>query len=103
MKTAGDASAAAARKPDLKVAGATSPIPTFLKKPNGKADDLTAIKGIGPKLSATLNDLGVFHYAQIAEWTPEQCEWIDDHLAFKGRVQREAWVEQARNLARKAA
>jgi predicted flap endonuclease-1-like 5' DNA nuclease len=103
MKSAGDMAASAARKPDLKVAAAKSPVPTFLKKPNGKADDLTAIKGIGPKLSATLNELGVFHYAQIAEWTPEQCDWIDDKLAFKGRVQREGWVEQAGELARKAA
>jgi predicted flap endonuclease-1-like 5' DNA nuclease len=103
MSPAGDAAAAAAKKPDLNVAPKASPVPAFLNKPNGKADDLTAIKGIGPKLSATLNELGVFHYAQIAQWTPEQCDWVDDKLAFRGRVQREGWVEQARELARKAA
>lgn len=77
--------------------------PSFLAAPKGQPDDLTQIKGIGPKLSSTLNALGIFHFTQIAEWTPEQCEWIDDHLAFKGRVQREGWVEQARQLAKQAA
>lgn len=89
-------------KPKAKPAPKT-PQPQLLKAPKGKADDLTNIKGIGPKLSATLNDLGVFHFSQIASWTPENCDWIDDKLAFKGRVQREAWVEQARSLVKDAA
>lgn len=77
--------------------------PVFLKAARGTPDDLTRIKGIGAKLNAVLNDLGVFHFEQIASWTPENCAWIDEHLAFKGRVQREGWVEQARRLARDAA
>ncbi len=77
--------------------------PEFLAAPKGKADELTRIKGIGPKLNTLLNELGIFHFSQIAAWTPEQCEWIDDHLAFKGRVQREGWVEQARRLMQEAA
>ncbi len=76
-----------------------SPTPVSLDKPNGAADDLTAIKGIGPKLSEKLNGLGVWHYAQIADWTAEHAAWIDDQLAFKGRVARENWIVQAKSLA----
>ncbi|HSM20201.1 MAG TPA: NADH-quinone oxidoreductase subunit E, partial [Hyphomicrobiales bacterium] len=62
-------------------------------------DDLKKISGIGPKLEETLHDLGVFHYDQIAEWTPENVAWFDEHLDFKGRIERENWIEQARKLA----
>lgn len=77
--------------------------PKLLKKPKGKADELTQIKGIGAKLEKTLHDLGVFHFAQIAAWTPENIAWLDDKLAFKGRIYREAWVEQAQNILKAAA
>jgi predicted flap endonuclease-1-like 5' DNA nuclease len=59
------------------------------------ADDLTALKGIGPKLSAVLNALGIHTFAQIAAWTPDDIVWIEDKLDFRGRVTREKWVEQA--------
>lgn len=85
------------------VQAVNDPKPAFLKAPRGTADDLTRIKGIGAKLSAVLNDLGIWHFDQIASWTPENCAWIDEHLAFKGRVQREAWVEQAQRFVREAA
>jgi len=42
--------------------------------------------------------MGIFHLDQIAAWTPENVDWVDARLAFKGRVTREAWVEQARAL-----
>ncbi|MEO1015537.1 MAG: hypothetical protein AAFX08_10160 [Pseudomonadota bacterium] len=77
--------------------------PDLLDAPDGDADDLTALKGIGPKLSARLNELGVFHYRQIAAWTPRHGEWIDEQLAFKGRVEREAWVAQAKALEKEKA
>lgn len=77
--------------------------PELLDGPDGEADDLTAIKGIGPKLAEMLNDLGIYHYRQIAAWTPQDGEWIDDKLAFKGRVARENWIEQAGELADQAA
>lgn len=75
--------------------------PKFLAKPKGKVDDLLAIKGIGPKLNRLLNDLGVHHYRQIAEWSPGEIAWVNDKLDFKGRVQREKWVAQARTLAKR--
>jgi len=64
------------------------------------ADDLKLIKGVGPELEAMLHRLGVFHFRQIADWTPEEVAWIDGNLeGFRGRVIREGWVEQARELA----
>lgn len=74
--------------------------PPFLDKPAGyQGDDLTAIDGVGPRIQDVLNELGIFHYAQIAAWTPENEAWIDDYLSFSGRVSREAWVVQAQALA----
>lgn len=64
----------------------------------GPADDLRQIKGIGPKIAGILNDLGVRRYAQIAAWTPEDVDSINEHLKFKGRVEREGWIEQAKAL-----
>ncbi|MGL6042443.1 MAG: hypothetical protein ACRC1J_00820, partial [Sandaracinobacteroides sp.] len=72
----------------------------FLTAPDGPADDLAKIKGIGPKLSALLAGLGVFHYRQIADWTPEQLATVDARLGnFQGRPQRDQWQSQARLLA----
>jgi predicted flap endonuclease-1-like 5' DNA nuclease len=58
------------------------------------------IKGIGPKLSTRLAELGVFHYRQIADWTPEQLAAVDAQLGnFQGRPERDQWQSQARLLA----
>lgn len=77
--------------------------PELLEKPDGEPDDLTQIKGIGAKLSALLHDLGIYHFHQIASWTKADGEWIDEKLAFKNRVTREKWIEQAKALASGAA
>ncbi|NVO54657.1 NADH-quinone oxidoreductase subunit NuoE [Rhodobacteraceae bacterium B1Z28] len=66
---------------------------------DGKADDLKLLKGVGPKLEQTLNELGFYHYDQIAVWTPEQVAWVDARLTFKGRIERDGWIEQAAKLA----
>jgi predicted flap endonuclease-1-like 5' DNA nuclease len=64
-----------------------------------QGDDLTRIKGLGPKLSRLLADLGVTHFAQIAAWTEADIAAIDAQLgAFAGRPTRDAWVEQAQLL-----
>ena len=66
----------------------------------GGADDLKLIRGVGPKLEATLHRMGVFHYDQIASWTDREVAWVDDNLeGFRGRVSRDEWVAQARVLA----
>lgn len=70
--------------------------PLALERPvEGAPVDLTLIGGIGPRIQEVLNSLGIFHYDQIAEWTPENIVWIDDYLNFNGRIKREGWVEQA--------
>ncbi|NOE25367.1 NADH-quinone oxidoreductase subunit E [Ruegeria sp. HKCCD6157] len=66
---------------------------------DGKADDLKLLKGVGPKLEETLNELGFYHYDQIAAWTPEHVAWVDARLKFKGRIERDGWIEQAAKLA----
>ncbi|RMH43124.1 MAG: 50S ribosomal protein L21 [Alphaproteobacteria bacterium] len=65
----------------------------------GKADDLKKISGVGPKLEELLHANGVFHYDQIAAWTPEEVAYMDEQLSFKGRIEREGWIEQAKALA----
>ena len=68
-------------------------------RPEG-SDDLTRLKGVGPKLAAQLNALGVTSFAQIASWSEADIDRIDDQLGrFKGRVRRDNWIEQARLLA----
>ncbi len=65
----------------------------------GKADDLKRINGIGPRIEALLNNLGIYHFDQIAQWDERNVEWIDTNLSFYGRVTREAWIQQAADLA----
>ena len=66
----------------------------------GMADDLKLIAGVGPKLEQTLNDLGVFHFDQIAAWTGKEVAWVDDYLMFTGRIERDEWIKQAQALAK---
>ena len=67
---------------------------------DGGADDLKMITGVGPKLEIMLNELGFYHFDQIAGWSAAEVAWVNDNLAgFKGRVSRDNWVEQARKLA----
>lgn len=74
--------------------------PIALEAPiGGEGDDLTAIGGIGPKIQEVLNELGIFHYDQIAAWSKDNIDWIDEHLAFQGRIEREQWVSQAAALS----
>ncbi len=76
--------------------------PEALDGPQGEADDLKQIGGVGPKLEEKLNALGIYHYHQIAAFTPENVAWVDDHLNFKGRIERDDWVGQATALAEAA-
>jgi len=74
--------------------------PEALSGPRGgSADDLKKISGVGPKLEKTLNGLGIFHFSQIAAFTPDHVAWVDQNLRFKGRIEREKWIEQAKVLA----
>ena len=62
-------------------------------------DDLKLIKGIGRQNEGRLHGLGIWHFEQIADWTPENVEWVGGYLAFPGRIEREDWVGQAKLLA----
>jgi len=68
-------------------------------KPEDGSDDLKRIKGIGPKNEDQLNALGIFTFAQIAAWTPANVEWVEGYLSFPGRIGREDWIGQAKQLS----
>lgn len=62
-------------------------------------DDLTLIKGVGPKIERILNDEGITKFAQIAEWTSQDIEDISNKLgSFQDRITRDSWIEKAREL-----
>jgi predicted flap endonuclease-1-like 5' DNA nuclease len=64
---------------------------------DGKADDLKEIEGVGPAMEKLVNELGFFHFDQIASWSEVDVAWVDDNLkGFKGRVSRDRWVAQAK-------
>ncbi len=67
-------------------------------RPEG-ADDLKRIGGIGPKMEQTLNELGIYHFDQLAGLTDQEIAWVDSRLRFKGRIERDNWVGQAKTLA----
>ncbi len=67
----------------------------------GAPDDLKRIKGVGPKLEATLNRLGIFHYRQIAGWSEAEAARVDAEVKARGRIARDGWIEQAKALAGK--
>jgi len=71
----------------------------FVRPRQGGADDLKRIRGIGPQNEGRLHALGVWHFAQIADWTHDNVLWVGSYLAFPGRIAREEWVAQARVLA----
>ena len=70
--------------------------PAGLAKPRGGVpDNLTRIRGIGRRNEELLNTLGIYHFGQIASWTPGEVRWIGQYLAFPERIERDNWVGQA--------
>ena len=76
--------------------------PQGLSAPVGAADDLKRISGVGPVLEGKLNALGFFHFWQIARWSGAEVDWVDSYLSFKGRIDRDNWIEQAMTLAKES-
>ena len=79
-----------------------SPKPELLDKPRGgKGDDLSLIWGVAEKLAEKLNALGIWHFDQIAAWTPENVAWFETEMGggFKGRIERDKWIEQCAKLS----
>jgi len=73
--------------------------PAGIERPE-KPDDLKMISGVGPKIEATLNGLGVYTFDQVAKWKKAEREWVDTYLKFSGRIERDDWVKQAKALAK---
>lgn len=100
-----DAPPAAVANPAPAPTPAPAPAPapaktTALPASASAADDLTRIKGLGPKIAALLAGMGVTSFSQIASWSDADIERIDAELGrFKGRISRDQWVAQARLLA----
>ena len=66
--------------------------------PPAEVDDLEVISGVGPVLAEKLNSIGVYRFEQIANWTERNVQEFDELLSFKGRIEREEWIEQAKAL-----
>lgn len=86
-------------QPAVAADGSAGTPPAGLGRGEREPDDLQRISGIGPGIARTLNGLGIHRFEQIAAFTPENIAWVDSHLRFKGRIERENWVGQARQLA----
>lgn len=73
-----------------------------LSEPQGEADDLKKIKGVGKVLEGKLNDAGIFHFWQVAALGPEQITELEEEMSFPGRIERDDWIAQAGELAKDA-
>ncbi|MEK1889235.1 MAG: NADH-quinone oxidoreductase subunit E [Phyllobacterium sp.] len=73
--------------------------PAAIERP-AVVDDLKLIAGVGPKIEDILHELGIFTFAQVAAWKKAEREWVDSYLNFKGRIERDEWVKQAKALAK---
>jgi large subunit ribosomal protein L21 len=73
--------------------------PAKTAAPTG-SDDLKKLSGVGPALEKKLHAAGVTSLAQIAAWTEADVAAIDEKLSFKGRIEREGWIDQAKDLTK---
>jgi len=99
----GKIATAAATAP--KAATATAAAPKAKAAPaaaSGEGDDLTQLSGVGPALLKKLNAAGITTFAQIAAWTEADVAEFDEKLSLKGRIEREGWIAQAKELASKS-
>jgi predicted flap endonuclease-1-like 5' DNA nuclease len=76
----------------------TKPLVLSSSRPTGK-DNLKKIKGIDSKVETDLNNLGIYHFDQIAKWSNKNCDWIDEFLLLPGYSKKFQWVDQAKILA----
>jgi len=70
----------------------------LLEAREGEKDNLQYIDGIGAVLEKLLNEIGIFHFEQIANLNEEEVVWLDQAIAFPGRIEREEWIKQAKKL-----
>lgn len=94
-----DGAKPAAKKAPAKKAAPKKAAPAK-KAAKAESDDLTQLSGVGPVIVGKLNDAGITTFKQIAEWTAEDVAKFDEELNFKGRIERENWIEQAKELVK---
>ncbi len=76
-----------------------TPAPLGIPKPDGEVDDLTEIIGIGKVFERTLHDMGIWYFRQIAAFGPAEIARINSELKeFKGRIEHDDWIGQAKEL-----
>lgn len=95
----GAGSVVVSEKPAAKPVKAEKAAPKAATKAAAGSDDLKLLSGVGPALEKKLVEAGVTSFAQIAAWTEADIAEFDEKLSFKGRIEREGWVEQAKTLA----
>lgn len=92
------AAKASTRKTAPKAEPSDAGKPEAMEKPD-EIDDLKMISGVGPKIESLLHSVGVYKWEQITKWGKAEREWVDGFLKFKGRIEREDWVKQAKALS----
>ncbi|GFE48326.1 hypothetical protein So717_00790 [Roseobacter cerasinus] len=97
VEAAAPAKKAAPKKAEAK---AEAPKAKAAPKADAAADDLKKLSGVGPALEKKLLEAGVTTFAQIAAWTEEDVAAMDEKLSFKGRIEREGWIEQAKEFSK---
>lgn len=81
------------------MAGGEARVLKYLDGPEGEADDLKLISGVGPVLEGRLNELGIYHFWQVAKFEARDIDLVNEAMAFPGRIERDEWIAQAKNLA----
>jgi large subunit ribosomal protein L21 len=87
-----------AAKPPKPVA-APRPVAPARARAGAAGDDLKKLSGVGAVIEKKLNGLGITTFAEIAAWTAADIARIDESLNFRGRIERDDWVGQAKKLA----
>ena len=93
------AKAAAARRAPQATRPVSGKAPKKIAKPS-RPDDLTRISGVGKTLEKKVNGMGVWTYRQVAEWKGQEIAYVNSFLNFSGRIERDQWVRQAKQLMR---
>ncbi|MEW7007926.1 50S ribosomal protein L21 [Lentilitoribacter sp. EG35] len=88
------------KTPAKKAEAKSDEVAPLFAAPEGPADDLKKISGVGPVLEKKLNALGVMTFAQVAAMSKDDIQKLDDALSFKGRIERDDWLSQAAELAK---
>ena len=92
--------AAAETKKPAKAKATAKPAATAKAEAPAGGDDLKKLSGVGPALEKKLFEAGVTTFAQIAAWTEADVAEMDEKLSFKGRIEREGWIAQAKELTK---